>query len=62
MGVYGTTPSSEITDNWGVLIVFTNGDTNYNRWVFQFWLSTSGNMYQRRKINDDAWTELMRMN
>ncbi len=58
MGIYGTNPYSEITNNWGVLIVFTNGDDNYNRWVFQFWLSTSGNMYQRRKINDDPWTEL----
>lgn len=56
MGVYATNPTTESVGDWGILIVFTNGDANYDRWVFQFWLSTKGTLKRRYNINSEGWT------
>ncbi len=56
MGVYATNPTTESVGDWGILIVFTNGDANYDRWVFQFWLSTKGAINRRYNINSEGWT------
>lgn len=56
MGVYATDPLTGATGDWGILIVFTNGDAKYDRWVFQFWLSTKGAINRRYNINSEGWT------
>ncbi len=56
MGVYATDPLTGTVGDWGIIIVFTNGDANYNRWVFQFWLSTKGTLKRRYNINSEGWT------